>query len=73
MGNPQQLRRCVVVTDEALALRIRRLIVKFGSIRKATDALGVGDSTFENARDCGRMMEATRDRLLAALEKAEAS
>ncbi len=72
MRNPQQLRACVVVTDDITAARVRRLVERCGSVRAAVAILGIGEQTFAAARDRGRMMRTTRDRLLAALERAEA-
>lgn len=73
MGNPQQLRPCVVVGDESLAARAERLIVKCGGVRRAAKTLGIGDSTFDNVRWCGRMQKDTMARILEALDRAEAS
>lgn len=70
---PKQLRPCVVVVSEADTARVRRLIVRLGSIRVAKAALGLGDATFDAARDQGRMLRKTRDNLLEALDRVEAS
>ncbi len=69
MSNPQQLRPCVVVFSEADTARVKRLIVREGSIARARAHLGIGDMTMEAARDCGRMQRSTRDRLLDALDR----
>lgn len=68
---PQQMRRCCVVVSREDALRLDRFIVKVGR-RHAPALLGVGDATLESARDQGRMLETTRDRLFAALTEQEA-
>lgn len=68
---PQQLRPCVVLLSEADSARVKRLIVREGSIARARDLLGIGDSTMAAARDCGRMLRDTRERLLEALAREE--
>ncbi|HXG69958.1 MAG TPA: hypothetical protein VNJ04_05015 [Gemmatimonadaceae bacterium] len=73
MGRPQQLRPCVVTFPEAGALRIRKLLYRIGGVRKATIELGIGDSTFEAALGQGRMLASTRDRILVALDRVEAT
>ena len=73
MGHPQQIRACHVMVSEADSLRVNRLIVKLGSIRAATSALGCCSATFAAARDQGRMMAKTRIVLLEALERAAAA
>ncbi len=70
---PQQLRGDLVIVSEADSARIKRLIIRLGSIKAATAALRVGDATFQAARDQGRMMRATRTNLLAQLDRAEAA
>lgn len=72
LTHPQQLRSCMVYISEENSRRVHRLIVRLGSIRAATAALGVGGATFAAAREQGRMMKATHDNLLAALDRAEA-
>ena len=69
---PQTLRSCIVLFTEEDSARVRRLIVRLGSIKAATAALGIVGYTFEAARDQGRVMAATRDRVLAALDRVEA-
>jgi len=70
MTNPQQLRPSVVIFSAPDAARVRRLVARLGA-NKALLALGVGEATLEAARDQGRMLAKTRDRVLVALAKAE--
>ncbi len=69
---PQLMRPCCVVVSRADALRLDRFIVRVG-IKRAPEILGIGPATLESARDEGRMLAKTRDRLFAALDRAEAS
>ena len=64
---PQQLRR--VAVSEADALRVRRFVVRLGTVDAAQRALGLGDTTMAAARCGGLMLATTRDRLLAALAR----
>lgn len=52
--------------------RFRQLADRLGSIRAAREALGVNQIMFENATGLGRVMPATRTRLLEKLTEAEA-
>lgn len=70
---PIYMRKCIVCVSAEDAARVRKLIVKLGSIRKAIDALGIGDSTFAAAREEGRMQKKTYDRLREALDRVEAA
>jgi predicted nucleic acid-binding protein len=60
-----------VQISESDAFRVRRLCMKLGSVEKAREALGIGEVTMDAARGRGSMQEATRDRIIAALAKAE--
>ena len=57
-------------------VRFRQLADRMWSIRAAREALGLNQLMFENAVACGRVMPATRERLLeklARLERGEAA
>lgn len=71
MSNPQQMRPCVVNVTADDSVRVRMLIQRLGSIRAAKMALGISDQTFAAARDEGRMLRATYEKLLSALARAE--
>ncbi len=73
MSNPQQLRGCIVLFSEAETARVKRLIVREGSIARAMTRLGVSAHTMHAARDCGRMQRSTKERILATLDRLEAS
>ncbi len=73
MRGPQQLLPNVVCLSDAESARVRRLVVRLGSVRAAAVALGIGDDTLECARECGRMQRKTRQRILDALAVAEAN
>ncbi len=52
-------------------VRFRQLADRLGSIRAAREALAVNQAMFENATACGRVMPATRERLLEKLGRIE--
>ena len=64
---PQHHRR--VAVSESDALRVRRYVVRMGTVLAAQRALGLGDTTMAAARCGGLMLATTRDRLLAALAR----
>ncbi len=72
MGSPQQLRGAVVVVSRDDSLRLDAFVQRVG-LGKAPKLLGVGACTVESGMDQGRMLRSTRDRLFAALDRAEAS
>lgn len=69
---PQQNRASMCTMSEGDSKRIRKLIIRTGSIEKTRLRLGIGDSTMESARACGRMQMSTRDKVLEALAREEA-
>ena len=71
MSNPIYLRSCVVAVSDDDTRRVLQLIIRLGSIKKATATLGVGEATFDAARGGGRMMQSTLTRLRAALDRVE--
>ena len=68
----QHLRACTVVLSDAEALRVKRFAALHG-VRGAAKLLGISQETFFMARDQGRMMKATRERIIEALEREEGS
>ncbi len=70
---PRHLRGCVCVLTEAETARVTRFLAKVGTIHGACKLLGVSSFVFDAARSFGRMQKSTRDRILAALDVAEAA
>ena len=68
---PQQNRSDHCTFSEADGARLRRVIVKYGSIRRAREALGFGISTMDAARACGRTTKTTYARVMAAIANEE--
>jgi hypothetical protein len=64
-------KRSVILTDEESA-RIRAYIGRVGG-RVAMRELGIGDEMLRAMRERGHMLQATRDRLIAALDRVEGS
>ncbi len=70
---PRHNRGCVCVLTEAETLRVTRFIASAGTLIAARRLLGLSAHTFDAARACGRMQKVTRDRILAAIDVAEAA
>ncbi len=73
MGTPQQLRPSAVQFTADDARRALALVDRYGSKRAAVAALGTSEVTFDAMRSRGRTRTDTRERLLEALERAEAA
>jgi hypothetical protein len=58
------------VMSYADSRRVDRFVQRVG-VRQAALTLGVGEATLAAACEQGRMMKKTRDRILAAIERAE--
>ncbi len=70
---PRQLSPQIVHFSREESARLVRYIERAGSILIAAKLLRVGEITLDAARDQGRMQRRTRDRLLEALDREEAS
>jgi len=70
--HPDPLRVSHASCSRALGLRVDRVAMAIGSLRRACDVLHIGECTLIAARDLGRMQPKTMVRLLAALDAWEA-
>lgn len=52
--------------------RLHKIIVRYGSINKAREAMKFGKSTMDAARACGRTTKPTYDRVIEAMGREEA-
>ncbi len=69
---PQQNRANHCTFSEADSARLRRVIIRHGSVNGARVAMGLGKSTMDAARACGRTTRPTYDRVMAAIAHEEA-
>ncbi len=70
---PQQNRSCAVILSDAETARVQQFVVRCGKVVIAQRRLGLGRLVLDNARDYGRMQATTRDRVLEALAREEAT
>ncbi len=69
---PQQNLRSHCTFSEADGARLRKVIIRYGSVNKAREALGFGKSTMDSARACGRTTRPTYNRVMEAIAREEA-
>ncbi len=67
----QLLRPCVGLFTAAESKRVRAFIASVGSIEGARMRLGVAACTMDAARDQGRVLLTTRDKVMAAIDREE--
>lgn len=68
----RHLRPSTVVLSEEETQRMRKFVARCGVLKVAMERLGLCSTTFDSARDFGRMQDTTRLRVLEALAREEA-